>query len=204
MRNLFLGSNLNLWCDVIYYSSCVELQSSAEEDEFDDQQGLVKETTFNVEDCKVITNSLLDAWFKLLLEKHDMLAFRNLLNRYRASCHYGLEDVQESASQRILNKRTFCKLLMFVLRESDGIFRKVLGVKTSCKKETILEMKVSSKWITVKPLLKSYLRSTVCLLQQARDCQILEFTLSRLRSSIVFLAAFPSVLRKFIQVIFYS
>ncbi|XP_022765342.1 nucleolar complex protein 2 homolog isoform X3 [Durio zibethinus] len=85
--------------------------------------------------------------------------------------------------------------------EADNIFRETLGIScSSCKKETILELKNSSKWKTMKPLIKSYLRSTLFLLNQVTDSEILAFSLVRLRASIIFFAAFQPLLHRLIKI----
>lgn len=152
---------------------------------------------------RALTLSTVDAWCQLVIEKQSILVLPNLLNGFRAACHYGTdEDADEISCWRIEKREVICKILMFVLQEASGIFRRLLGISSSsCKKETILELKNTAKWKTMKPLLKSYLRSTLYLLDQVTDCQILEFTLSRLRTSVIFFAAFPTLLQRFIKVL---
>ena len=154
---------------------------------------------------RVLNLSTVDAWCQLVIEKQSMLVLPTLLNGYRAACHYGTdEDPDEISCWRIEKREVFCKILMFVIQEASGIFQKLLGISSSsCKNEIVLELKNSDKWKTMKPLLKSYLRSTLYLLDQVTDHQILEFTLSRLRTSIIFFAAFPTLLQRLIKVLPY-
>ncbi|GAY49547.1 hypothetical protein CUMW_119950 [Citrus unshiu] len=126
-----------------------------------------------------------------------------LLNAYRASCHYGAEStgiLGSGSGAPMLDCETFCKILMFVLREADDVFREMLGISSNCKRDTILGLKNNSKWKTVRPLIKSYLRSTLFMLNQATDSEILAFSLNRLRASIVFFAAFPLLIRRLIKI----
>ncbi|XVE99361.1 hypothetical protein REPUB_Repub03eG0191600 [Reevesia pubescens] len=86
--------------------------------------------------------------------------------------------------------------------EADNIFRGMLGISCSgCKKETLLELKNTSKWKTMKPLIKSYLRRTLFLLNQVTDSEILAFSLVRLRTSRIFFAAFRPLLHRLIKII---
>uniref|UniRef100_A0A5B7C525 Nucleolar complex protein 2 homolog n=1 Tax=Davidia involucrata TaxID=16924 RepID=A0A5B7C525_DAVIN len=153
---------------------------------------------------KILTSSAINSWCQLVMEEHRESVLTGLLNGYRAACHYGTESfaVPDAAScHRIQNSEAFCTILMFMLREADNIFRRLFKVSPSnCRKETILELKNTSKWKTLKPLLKSYLRSTLFLLNEVTDSEILAFSLTRLRPSIIFFAAFPSLLRRLIKI----
>ncbi|XP_077245498.1 noc2p family [Tasmannia lanceolata] len=177
-----------------------------EETPYSDDEGVTSDQSkptmvegLSLQDGKVLSSSTIDAWCQLVVEQQSMSVLPNLLNGFRAACHFGTDESDTMSYRRIQNKEAFCKILMFVLREADGIFRKLLGV-SSCKKDTILELKNTSKWKIVRPLIKSYLRSTLYLLNQVTDHHILDFTLSRLRASVIFFAAFPSLLRRLVKV----
>lgn len=145
---------------------------------------------------KLFTSSAINLWCQLVKEEHSSSAFVCLLNAYRAACHYGAE----SLVHQIQNSETFCNILMFVLSEADDIFRRQLQISTvNCKKETILELQNTSKWQTLKPLVKSYFRSTLFLLDQVADSDILNFALNRLRASLIFFGVFPSLLHRLIK-----
>lgn len=152
---------------------------------------------------KLLTSSAINSWCHLVKEQHNASAFLSLLNAYRAACHYGAEStgiLGSGSGAPMLDCETFCKILMFVLREADDVFREMLGISSNCKRDTILGLKNNSKWKTVRPLIKSYLRSTLFMLNQATDSEILAFSLNRLRASIVFFAAFPLLIRRLIKV----
>lgn len=153
---------------------------------------------------KLFTSSAISSWCQLVKEQHNVPAFVNLLNAYRAACHYGDEStgvLDTGSCPQILNSETFCKILTFILTEADDVIRAILGISSSnCKKGTILELKNTSKWKTLRPLIKSYLRSTLFMLNQATDSEILAFSLTRLRASIVLFAAFPPLIHRLIKV----
>ncbi|XP_019442588.1 PREDICTED: nucleolar complex protein 2 homolog [Lupinus angustifolius] len=142
---------------------------------------------------KLLTSASVDSLCQLVREQQSVPALTCLINAYRAACHNDSEGAHKS--------ETFCKILMFLLHESDTIFRKLLGISsTSFKKEIVLEQKNSKKWLSLRPLIKSYFRSTVFLLNQITDSEILAFLICRLRASIIFLAAFPSLLRRLLKI----
>ncbi|OVA07366.1 Nucleolar complex protein 2 [Macleaya cordata] len=156
----------------------------------------------NLKNGKVLTSSTIDSWCQLVIEEQNLSVLPNLLNAYRSVCHYGSDDGLDAMSHwRIHNSKTFCKILKFMLHEADNIFRTLIGVSSSsCKKEAILELKNTPKWKKSKPLIKSYLSSTMFLLNQVTDSEILVFALTQLRASTIFFAAFPSLLRRLIKV----
>ncbi|CAK9152223.1 unnamed protein product [Ilex paraguariensis] len=145
----------------------------------------------------VLSSSVINSWCQLVRVEHSESALTSILNAYRAACHYGTKLI----GRRIQNSETFCNVLMFVLHDADSIFRGLLKIPSSnCKKQMILELKNTSKWKNLKPLVKSYLRSTLFLLNQVTDSEILYFSLTRLRASLIFFAAFPSLLHKLIKI----
>lgn len=153
---------------------------------------------------KLLTSASIDSLCKLVKEQNSVPALKCLINAYRAACHNDSEATGVNGfvlSHGIHTSETLCKILMFMLHEADTIFWRLLGISgSSFKKEAVLELKNSTKWLSLKPLIKSYLRSTVFLLNQVTDSEILTFSICRLRASIIFLAAFPSLLRRLLKV----
>ncbi|KAA3461466.1 nucleolar complex protein 2-like protein isoform X2 [Gossypium australe] len=160
--------------------------------------------TVNLRKGKLLTSSAFNSLCQLVKERHSISALTSLLNEYRAACHYGSEpsDLHDVAScSGLQDSKTFSKILIFMLQEADNIFREMLGISSSsCKKEAILELKNSSKWKTMKPLIKSYLRSTLFLLNQVTNSEILAFSLVRVRASVIFFATFHLLLRRLIKI----
>lgn len=134
------------------------------------------------------------------MEQPNNSTLSSLLYGFRAACHYGV-DSDEVSQQKIANREVFSKLLTFVLREAHGIFCRLLGISGLMKKENMLKTTKKSEWKSVRPLIKSYLRSSLFLLNQEMDNQILMFVISQLRLSIMFFAAFPSLAKRLIKVL---
>ncbi|KAG9159146.1 hypothetical protein Leryth_024890 [Lithospermum erythrorhizon] len=144
----------------------------------------------------LVTGSLVQNLSEVVSEKGCESGFITLLNAYRAACHYGAESV----GCRIQNSETFCEIVTVMLTKADSVFRGLLQISSSkCKKETIVELTKSSKWKKWKPLVKSYLRSSLHMLNQVTDSEILAFCLKHLRVSLVLFAAFPSLLPRLIK-----
>lgn len=149
---------------------------------------------------KALTTHTIDVWCWMVMEEPNMVALPNLLNAFRAACHYGTGDSNDSSWTGISNKEVYSKILTFVLCEADGIFRRLLGISRG--KVSMSQLNSSPKWLTVRPLIKSYLKSSLFLVKQLTDSQILAFTLSKLRASIMFFSAFPSLFSRLIKVLF--
>ncbi|XP_018679723.2 protein REBELOTE-like [Musa acuminata AAA Group] len=147
---------------------------------------------------KVLTSSTLDVWCWMVMEQPNSSTFSSLLYGFRAACHYGV-DSDEVSQQKIANREVFSKLLTFILQEAHGIFCRLLGISGSMNKENLLKTTKNSEWKSVRPLIKSYLRSSLFLLNQEMDNQILMFVISQLRLSIMFFAAFPSLAKRLIK-----
>ncbi|CAN4116198.1 unnamed protein product [Withania somnifera] len=144
---------------------------------------------------RVLTVSAISSWCQLIKEEKEA-AFVCLLNAYRAACNYSAE----STGLRFQNAETFCSIVVSVLSEADNILLRLLRLSSSSyKKEAILKLKDTPQWVNVKPLIKSYLRSTLSLLDQVTDSEILAFALTRLGVSLSFFAAFPYLLKRLIK-----
>lgn len=131
----------------------------------------------------------------MVTEDHSQSALISLLNAYRAACHYG----NRSIGHMIENSESFCKVVLFTLSNADDIFRGLLQLSSNSTKE-LLELKRTSKWKSLKPLVKSFLRSTLFLLNQVTDPDILTFAITRLRASMIFFVSFPSLIQPLVKV----
>lgn len=172
------------------------LQTLRDEENYSDEEESDEDGRESTDKMGNLSSCTVDSLCELVKEQNNVPAFVRLLNGYRAACHYGSES-----PTIVEDSHTFCKILTFMLHEADNIFRKILGISGSNdRKEAILELKNTSKWKTLKPLVKSYLRSTLFLLNEVTDSQILAFALTRLKASIVFFAAFPPLLGRLIKI----
>ncbi|KAI4357193.1 hypothetical protein L6164_001159 [Bauhinia variegata] len=182
----------------------VEENNSDEDEGSEDEVHPVNDDTTHSHVAKLLTSASVDSWCKLVKEPHSVPALTCLINAYRAACHNSSKETSVGGFvlyHGIQKSEAFCNILMFFLHEADGLFKKLLGVSSSnYRKETVLELKNTTKWRNLRPLIKSYLRSTLFLLNQVTDSEILVFTIARLRPSIMFLATFPSLLRRLIKI----
>ncbi|KAG2325686.1 hypothetical protein Bca52824_008414 [Brassica carinata] len=141
---------------------------------------------------KVLSGTVLSSCCNLVDEEQSVQALISLLNWYRAACHYGHEPSGITSSPGICydieDSETFANVIVFIV-----------GLSGSANKEKILKLKNNPKWDSVKPLIKSFFRSTMHLVKQAADLEITVFALTQLRVSIVFFAAFPELLNKLIK-----
>ncbi|KAL0303142.1 UNVERIFIED_CONTAM: Nucleolar complex protein 2 [Sesamum radiatum] len=170
-----------------------EDEYSDEGESSDQEQG---DDDLNKDKGKLLTNSVINTWCQMVKEDHSQSALISLLNAYRAACHYGTESI----GYRIENSETFCRILLFTLSNTNDIFRGLLKMSSSnSTKETLQELKKAAKWKSLKPLVKSFVRSTLFLLNQVTDTDILTFAMTRLRACLIFFLAFPSLMQRFIK-----
>ncbi|KAK8961374.1 hypothetical protein KSP40_PGU011394 [Platanthera guangdongensis] len=182
-----------------------DLQKSKNEDDSDDEGDTnylngVSTSDEHLNNRRVINSCTVDLWCWLVIEQPEGPALSNLLNVFQAACFYGF-DSDEGQLHEFSDKKVFSKVLMFVLSEADGIFCKLLGIADSCSKASVLKSMNTSEWENVRPFLRSYLKSCLLLLNQVTDGQILIFILSRIKSSIAFFAAFPSLTEFLIKIL---
>ncbi|KAL0772696.1 hypothetical protein Bca101_037847 [Brassica carinata] len=119
-----------------------------------------------------------DGYLDELMRNSLLKSLTSLLNWYRAACHYGHEPsgiTKPDICYEIEDSETFAKVMIFVLQKADHTFRSILGLSGSSNKEKILKLKNNPKWDSVKPLIKSFFRSTIRLVKQAADLEITVF-----------------------------
>lgn len=151
---------------------------------------------------KVLTTATVDAWCQAVLEDQSIGALRSILRAFRTACHYGDTGKDDSGSNlSIMTSNVFNKIMVFVLSEMDCILRRLLRISSSGgKRDNILELKKMKPWKSFGYLVKSYLSNALHIMNQMTDNQMISFTIRRLRSSVIFLAAFPPLLRKYLKV----
>ncbi|KAJ4803415.1 Nucleolar complex protein 2 [Rhynchospora pubera] len=162
----------------------------------------------NKSHVKPITTSMVDSWCRDVKSRGSLKAVRSLLRAFRAACHYGDDDGdadQSSEKLGIISSSVFNKVMVFVLNEMDGILRTLLKApEAGGKKETIMELTTTKQWKTYGGLMRVYLGNAYHILNQMTDEQMISFTIKRVKASAAFLAAFPSLLRKYIKVIIHT
>ncbi|PIN08638.1 hypothetical protein CDL12_18781 [Handroanthus impetiginosus] len=145
---------------------------------------------------KILTSRAINRWCEMFREDKSQSTLISLLNAYRSACHYGTESI----GHQIENSETFCNIVLFTLSNGDDIFRGLFHISSSnSTKEITLELKKMSKWKSLKPLVKSFVRSTLFLLNQVTDTEILSFAMTRIRASLLFFLAFPSLIQRLIK-----
>ncbi|CAI0411670.1 unnamed protein product [Linum tenue] len=169
--------------------------NSSDADESDDDRGHLNDEDGAILGIgKLLSSSTVDSLCQLVKDQHDVPSLVRLLNAYRAGSHYGAKSFGV-----LRGSGSLAKIMIFVLHEANDVFRKILGVSNSTEKKVILELINSATWKKVKPLIKLYLRSTMFLLNEVTDSEILTFVIKRLRASMIFYAAFPSLLQRLIK-----
>lgn len=151
---------------------------------------------------KVVTSEMVDSWCKTIKEEGKLSGVHSLMKAFRTACHYGDDKEDESMLDfSVMSSSVFNKVMSFVLKEMDGIIRKLLELPAfGGKKETILDVMNTKRWKNYNHLVKSYLGNALHVLRQMTDTEMISFTLRRLQYSSIFLAAFPVLLRKYIKV----
>ena len=109
-----------------------------------------------------VTLALVDSWCTAALKNASLGAMRSLLRAYRVACHYGDSEDQVQEGLRLGSSAAYNRLMLFVLREADTIFKRILGVDGEELEYTALGK--LQRWKKVEPLIKSYIGNTIHLL----------------------------------------
>merc|ERR1711937_410547 len=128
------------------------------------------------------------------LNKPSVKAVQNVVKMYRLACHYGDDEEEtDKMSFRLSDSNVFNELMLFVLKNIDGIFRSLLNHKPS---DDIAKVMLSKKWKKVAPLIKSYLGNTLHLILHLTETNLNAYIFQRLRASVDLFTVFPYLTKK--------
>nr|AGT16686.1 hypothetical protein [Saccharum hybrid cultivar R570] len=165
-----------------------------------DEESVSKEELKHV---KPITMEMVDSWCNGV-ENEKIGSIRSILQAFRrASCRYG-EDHGDNSTPKfsVMSGSVLDKVMHFVLKHMDRVLRQLLGAPNfGGKKEAISELMLSKPWKRHGNLMRIYLANALHMITEMTDEQMIAFTIHRVRASAVFLAAFPSLLRKYVKVL---
>ncbi|CAO2817772.1 unnamed protein product [Amaranthus hypochondriacus] len=150
-----------------------------------------------------ITMEMVESWCKEILESEKVAPVRSLLKAYRVACHLAEENDENSSFKlTTMSKPVMNKVMVETLSNIDGILRNLMKLPSyGGKKETLIEVKTTKLWKKYEHLVKSYLGNSLHALNQMTDAKAISFTLKNLTKSSLFLAAFPTFLRKYIKAV---
>uniref|UniRef100_A0A452YI81 Nucleolar complex protein 2-like protein n=1 Tax=Aegilops tauschii subsp. strangulata TaxID=200361 RepID=A0A452YI81_AEGTS len=148
---------------------------------------------------------MVDSWCKGA-EDGKIGSIRSILQAFRRACHYGEDSGDNSAPKfSVMSGSVLDKVMHYVLKNMDSILRQLLGAPSSGgKKEKISELMMTNSWKRNGNLMRVYLVNAFHMITEMTDDQMIAFTILRVRASAVFLAAFPSLLRKYVKTLLYT
>lgn len=175
-----------------------------DEEDFDDSDIEKSAVGLDKEDKSarvVITMNMVESWCQEIQESEKIAPVRSLLRAFRIACHLA-EESDEKSSEKLtsMSKPVMNKVMVETLSKIDGILRNLMNLPSyGGKKETIIEVKSTKHWKKYQHLVKSYLGNALHALNQMTDSKDISFTLKHMTKSSLFLAAFPTFLRKYIK-----
>ncbi|CAL5219709.1 g1599 [Coccomyxa viridis] len=169
------------------------------EGKFDDKdQDLDASKEVSARGQERISAEVLSQWCLEAKQHASLRAMRKLMKAFRVACHYGDTETEMDSTLRSTSTVVFNRLVIFVLKEADQIFRQLLGVSTDAELASGA-VKRQPRWNKVEPLLKSYLGNSLHLLGNATSPGMQMFTLRRLRPAVAWLASFQRLQRKYMR-----
>jgi len=154
---------------------------------------------------KPITMEMVDSWCDGV-QNERIGSIRSILQAFRRACHYGEDQGDNSAPKfSVMSGSVLDKVMHFVLKHMDRVLRQLLGAPSfGGKKETISELILSKPWKRHGNLMRIYLANALHMITEMTDEKMIAFTIHRARASAVFLAAFPSLLRKYVKALLHT
>jgi nucleolar complex protein 2 len=139
------------------------------------------------------------AWCAAATADPSLRSVRALLQAYRAAAHTGdaaATDDDPAAATALARApaASVNALILFVLKEGDGLLTKLLG-----SPPTGTDVRTLPRWKKVDPLARSFLGNTLHLLTSMADPSMTAFILRRLRPSARLLVCSERLARKTLQ-----
>ncbi|XP_074303175.1 nucleolar complex-associated protein 2-like [Silene latifolia] len=149
----------------------------------------------------IITMDMVNTWCNAIDKEGKIAPIRNLLKAFKTACHYADSDDTSTAKLSGMSNDVLNKIMVVTLCKMDRVLRKLMNLPSyGGKKEMVLNVKDTKPWKKYNHMIKSYLGNSLHALNRMTDAKEISFTLRRLKHSTLFMAAFPTLLRKFIKV----
>eukprot|EP00803_Ostreobium_quekettii_P001539 evm.model.scf_347.12 EVM.evm.TU.scf_347.12 scf_347:81912-91436(+) len=152
--------------------------------------------------ARELTMGMVSRWCKAVKDGAHMPKLVLLLKAYKLACAYGNDqqgDAERGEQMALFSSGSvYTKVLVFVLKEADNAFRRILGVEKR-DRVTLGDCQKSKRWKKLERFVKLYASSTLYLLTQATDDRLLAFTLRRLRASAVFLGGSQHIMKNLLR-----
>ncbi|KAH9622743.1 hypothetical protein KSS87_004769 [Heliosperma pusillum] len=176
-----------------------------EDEDADDDEGVEHAISEGEEEEKpsrsIITMDMVNSWCNAINEEGKIAPIRNLLKAFKTACHYADSDDTSTAKLSGMSNDVLNKIMVVTLCKMDRVLRKLMNLPSyGGKKETVLNVKDTKPWKKYNHMVKSYLGNSLHALNRMTDAKEISFTLRRLKHSTLFMAAFPTLLRKFMKV----
>ncbi|CAD6340297.1 unnamed protein product [Miscanthus lutarioriparius] len=188
--------------DLLGFDDDDEIEDDQETGVDGEEESVSKEELKHV---KPITMEMVDSWCDGV-ENEKIGSIRSILQAFRRACRYG-EDHGDNSTPKfsVMSGSVLDKVMHFVLKHMDRVLRQLLGAPSfGGKKEAVSELMLSKPWKRHGNLMRIYLANALHMITEMTDEQMIAFTIHRIRASAVFLAAFPSLLRKYVKALLHT
>jgi nucleolar complex protein 2 len=153
----------------------------------------------------LLTGELLQKLDKSAFDSHGIKPLRKVVNAFKCACRVSNEDGEKSLKGQtyvVDSSEEFDRLMILSLSKCHEEFRYHLLKKDKCEDSEESEfdphkpisaksMEKSEKWSNLKPIIYTFFKSTMHMLSEAKEPQLLVFVLKALSNYVPFLTAFP-------------
>jgi len=180
-------------------------EEADDEAEKEEEKELVQSKATTTEGT-ILTMDMLDKFERSTFVAHGVRTggLKSLISAYRSACHLSDPNSSSSSSGFIIeDSDVYDKLMVMVLGRCHDAFRHHLELVSNDNDEeddTIdnkpinpKDMVKARRWSDVKKLLESFYRSTLHLLTEAKEPELLEFILKSCSKYMPFLTPFPKL-----------
>ena len=190
-------------------------ESGDESSDDEMEEDLLKEKKNSSKDSKVespgviLTKELLDKLEHSTFVSHGFRGFRQLISAYRTACHLSNPNDEQnfqSGGFIIEDSNVYDKLMVLVLGRCHDAFHRHLLHPDSNPSSKGEEEKIdinkplnpnilikAKKWSELQKLLEIFFRSTLHLLREAKEPELLEFIVKSCSNFLPFLTPFPKL-----------
>lgn len=170
----------------------------------------------------ILTMEMIDSMIADIQETKSTKSMKKLVIAYKSCCHFVEgEEQTEDLPYKVPNSEVYNHLMVTGVAEFPLLFHAIFGVDESHKAEELELQKKKSKakakkkqtrlqtriakherWGKLQSCVKSYLKSTIFLLDQMTDQKIISFILRRVNQDLlVYFACLPVLANKLIRVL---
>eukprot|EP01104_Vermistella_antarctica_P012582 TRINITY_DN3676_c1_g2_i1.p1 TRINITY_DN3676_c1_g2~~TRINITY_DN3676_c1_g2_i1.p1 ORF type:complete len:758 (-),score=289.86 TRINITY_DN3676_c1_g2_i1:62-2314(-) len=186
-----------------------------DEDDDDDEDASEKKITKKKKkkSVHIITKAKAELWINNVEDNTTIHSLKRIVYAFRAACHFADDNVDDDEDNdedgggpdrvKLAGPDVFNDLMLFSLRELDGLILEYLGVTATpdALSQQSRSIVASNRWKRIAPIIKSYTTNLLHFMGHVSDTKMTSFVLKQVGRVIPFFSPFQRKAKKLLKIL---